>query len=74
MIKRVCNICGEDVKDNTNFVMPIHYKRVVVGYSDMQAFKTTISTENDFNLCEDCKLEIARFIKKLKERKNNDGR
>ena len=46
MVKRVCNICGKDAKDDTNFVMP-------------------------FNLCEDCRLEIAKFIKQLKEKEES---
>lgn len=71
MVKRVCNICGEDVKDDTNFVIPVDYKKTVIGFNDTQAFKTIISTENDFNLCEDCRLEIAKFIKQLKEKEES---
>ena len=62
MIVTLCDICEQKTFSTQEYVLPMSYELKI----DKQP---RIYDTSHAHLCERCRLEIARFIKKLKEEK-----
>ena len=67
MVIKVCDICEKKVTITQEYTIPMSYE---IKANE----KPRIIDGSHIHLCEECRLEIARCVKNLKERKNNDGR
>lgn len=64
MTKNICNICGKDCNDE-KFILPVQVEYELYGSLNALYGKYQTVVSENVNLCMDCRVKIANFLKTL---------